>query len=283
CQLQSSIVTNGMLLDSDTSQQLYEAGISHIQITLDGDKPIHDKRRITKKGFGTYERILTSLETIPPGMKLHIRVNTDKTNLSGIGKMLKDISSRDISCDFRIYFSVLDECGEGCHGFSKKHNISLLTQDQLMTKLAEYLPLACKLGLTVQLPTSETGVCGAISRQSLVLEPDGTIKKCWKDVGSSEGAIGNIADPIFTENPEHFRWLAHDPLVIDGCPECDTFESCLGGCAWMVKHGIEHQYRCHPTKGSGFEKIRAVTKKLVNDGIAVYKNDSLIPIPNKSI
>ena len=61
-QYNSNITTNGYLLDMETFQQFYDAGITSYQITLDGWK--HDKTRPHVSGKGTLQKILDNLMAI---------------------------------------------------------------------------------------------------------------------------------------------------------------------------------------------------------------------------
>lgn len=51
----SDIITNGLLLKPEYFEKLIKANVTHIQVTIDGPKETHDKRRITKGGKGTFD------------------------------------------------------------------------------------------------------------------------------------------------------------------------------------------------------------------------------------
>ncbi len=276
CSYGASIITNATLLTPSIAKQLLQSGITHAQVTLDGCKHDHDNRRIGPKHQPTYEKILEALTYFPPEMKLHLRINVDSTNLHGIPAMLNDIATKHIQCDLRIYFAKLDDCGEGCRGFGQDHKHELISENALLNYIAAFLPVACDLGLTIQLPTTETGVCGAVSRQAVVVEPDGTLKKCWKDVGSSQGRVGHLDDPLSVDDPEQLSWLTYDPLSLEGCPQCELFDTCMGGCAWMVRNNVSHTMRCHPFKG-GIEQIKDAVRELVDNGRADFIDGHVRP------
>lgn len=57
----SSIVTNGYLLTPEIAKKLAEYQIKNIQVTLDGPKETHDKRRILANGEGSFEKIINNI------------------------------------------------------------------------------------------------------------------------------------------------------------------------------------------------------------------------------
>lgn len=57
----SDIITNGLLLTLENFEILMKCKIISIQITIDGPKETHDKRRITKDGKGSFDVIFNNL------------------------------------------------------------------------------------------------------------------------------------------------------------------------------------------------------------------------------
>jgi len=76
----SNIVTNGYLLDGDVAEELKGYGVHHAQITLDGSKTTHNKRRPLKGGGPTFSRILSNIAAASKHLDIAIRVNVDKRN-----------------------------------------------------------------------------------------------------------------------------------------------------------------------------------------------------------
>lgn len=73
----SSIITNGYLLDVNTANILKNNHVDEIQITIDGPKPIHDKRRPLANDGGTFDTIMEHLLQIKGILPVNIRINTD--------------------------------------------------------------------------------------------------------------------------------------------------------------------------------------------------------------
>lgn len=58
----ASMVTNGYLLTPTITQKLVDLKINHIQITLNGDKSVHDSRRVLADKSGTFDTIIHNIK-----------------------------------------------------------------------------------------------------------------------------------------------------------------------------------------------------------------------------
>jgi len=59
----NSIITNGYLLTDSNARMLSSvAGVTTVQVTIDGTKDIHDKRRTLEGGQGTYDVIMQNIK-----------------------------------------------------------------------------------------------------------------------------------------------------------------------------------------------------------------------------
>ncbi|MCM1236362.1 MAG: hypothetical protein NC124_11505 [Clostridium sp.] len=55
------MVTNGYFLTKDVAQKLAKLKVSSLQVTIDGPKHVHDKRRVLAGGEGTFDKIIQKL------------------------------------------------------------------------------------------------------------------------------------------------------------------------------------------------------------------------------
>lgn len=60
----TSLITNGTLVTHEIIDNLIRYNCKTVQITLDGVKEIHDKRRMYKSGEGSFELIIENLKLI---------------------------------------------------------------------------------------------------------------------------------------------------------------------------------------------------------------------------
>ena len=76
----SSITTNATLIDTNKVDLLRRAGITNMQITIDGPKDVHDNRRIGVDGNPTFDKIIRFIDSNKDIFSIVIRINVDKTN-----------------------------------------------------------------------------------------------------------------------------------------------------------------------------------------------------------
>lgn len=99
CEYVASCVTNATLLTEDIVRQFKLIGISSVQITLDGNEPYHNKVRYYRDGRGTFNDILKNIVIASKYLKVIIRLNIDKFNISCLDNLFYSISKTDINRD----------------------------------------------------------------------------------------------------------------------------------------------------------------------------------------
>ncbi|WP_353301107.1 SPASM domain-containing protein [Thermus thermophilus] len=209
-----------------------------VQITLDGDAPYHDQRRHLLTGEGSFERILANLRLfLGKPVFVHIRVNVDVRNREGVPALLKRLAEEGLAHqeNLRVYFAPVTSTAPPSHGVKG----FCFTRKDFARIEPEYFTLAESLGLaTLPYPSLQLGGCVAAHPEGFVVEPDGTLQKCWDTVGQPEFAVGNLLeyDPLqLAENPVYQRWMSWDPFSEKlACSRCTWLPACMGGCPLKV-------------------------------------------------
>lgn len=234
----ASLITNGYLLDEGKVADMIRYRIHLVQITLDGDAPYHDQRRHLLTGEGSFERILANLRLfLGKPVFVHIRVNVDVRNREGVPALLKRLAEEGLAHqeNLRVYFAPVTSTAPPSHGVKG----FCFTRKDFARIEPEYFTLAESLGLaTLPYPSLQLGGCVAAHPEGFVVEPDGTLQKCWDTVGQPEFAVGNLLeyDPLqLAENPVYQRWMSWDPFSEElACSRCTWLPACMGGCPLKV-------------------------------------------------
>lgn len=234
----ASLITNGYLLDEGKVADMVRYRIHLVQITLDGDAPYHDQRRHLLTGEGSFERILANLRLfLGKPVFVHIRVNVDVRNREGVPALLKRLAEEGLAHqeNLRVYFAPVTSTAPPSHGVKG----FCFTRKDFARIEPEYFTLAESLGLaTLPYPSLQLGGCVAAHPEGFVVEPDGTLQKCWDTVGQPEFAVGNLLeyDPLqLAENPVYQRWMSWDPFSEElACSRCTWLPACMGGCPLKV-------------------------------------------------
>jgi len=139
-EFETQIVTNGVLLDINTAFFLKEHEVGRIQITLDGPKNVHDKRRMRKNGKGTFELIFENILRILESQiidKVSLRINFDRDNVNYIPELLNLLSEKNLQSRLELSFGIItsivnkEEQAEKMNAHIKKH---ILNEEQIVEK-----------------------------------------------------------------------------------------------------------------------------------------------------
>lgn len=181
CTLEAYVVTNGYLLDRDRIKELQEHQIDWMQITIDGNAEIHDKKRSLANGDRTYGRIVQNLnEALKLGMKIVLRINLDEESVQMPMSVLEEIPSQ-----YRHLVTV-----NFCNIFQVQEKISLYP---LLYK-------AIMMGYQYGGRNNHYEGCIAGKKQSLIVDTDGNILICSNAQGEpASGKLENDGKVVYKD------------------------------------------------------------------------------------
>lgn len=245
------IVTNGSLMDEEKIKYFIENDFKTIQITLDGNEEIQNKRRPMKNGGNSYKVIISNLDKAytyckdnKKNINIVIRINIDQDNISIYPKLHKMLEERYDGM-FCIYPAFVKNYLEAdCHANN------CLTFE----KSADFIiNLAKEYGIyTFNLFPKHNIVMGCPAQKvnTYVIDTEGNMYKCWDDIYIENRKLGNIVtgikdihnvNPMFILNSSGFE--------NEKCKNCLFLFSCMGGCARsrFTNEQVEYQFNplCH--------------------------------------
>lgn len=202
----AQMFTNGVLLTSERARILADLGLSHVQISFDGQGADHDRYRRDRAGRGTYTRTITNLGRAveaSPTIDYVARLNVSGSNIDSLRALIDELHGL-VGCDsVQLRFGLLDDIGIGFD------DASTLTERATADLLAVVLH-AVDLGFTVA-PLASVAKCrycsipGGVS--GCVINADGTLYSCWESVGRDGYEVGTI-DSGYLPHPElNGRWV----------------------------------------------------------------------------
>lgn len=265
--LGQNMITNGTTLNSQMRKRLSNLGIKKLQITVDGLKEDHDKKRPFRRSMAVEDNKLNILQQKPSGCGgcsssnkehkrssfdkiienfpgLHedgfvvsVRVNLNEENIHSFWKLRDTLSKyRNIN----VYPARINGCEEA--NLSKEK-------------------FAC-METSALAPFSGTS-CMASQSYNLGISQNGLLSKCWEHITNEEHTVGDVG------NLELARLGYIDdysPAKDPDCSSCPVLPSCWGGCRAYNKF-FDKGYIAKNYDGCSFAKwnIRDKILKMYRD------------------
>ena len=227
------MISNGWLLTPDVSEWLVEIGVTSVQITLDGPRDVHNKRRPKLGGQATFDRILENLSGADPRLNFSVRVNTDQQNAENVSELFDQLDAAGLRGRVNVYFAPVMPYTEIC---ADTAGDCIVGQD--WSRLNANLRLASvKRGYGgPALPSSKSSVCIADNPRGWVIAPTGLIYKCWNDVTQPDNAVLDLASGEQSDRMklELKKWQDWSPFKLSECTDCKVLPQCHSGCAHLA-------------------------------------------------
>jgi len=227
-----ALITNGTLINNDKLMNIINK-INMIQITLDGVKDIHDKRRVYCTGLGTFDIIINNLILLREHYNndILIRCNADKENFESIKKLFNYFRQESL-------FDLITGVDIG-HVYSSQENIKKNKCETLLSKegderIKELFEYAASKGYRIS-RNYVNGPCMGLAINGYAIDENLNIYSCPGFLYEEpEGLIDNNGEMKIIHN----RWFEIINEVPYQClSNCKYVPICYGGCRWMAKEG----------------------------------------------
>jgi len=235
----NAIQTNGTLIDAQWAE-FFKTHNFLVGVSLDGPKEIHDERRLTGSGKGSYQMVMRGVEYLKKaGVNFNILTVIHEKNVDKGKEIMRFFLEENfthvqfIPCmDFTSqnpgrptkYAISPEQYGKFlCEIFDIWYNngnpkISIRFFDNMLAAYVNQIPEMCQLQKT----------CPKL----LVLEPDGKAYPC--DFYMNEDyLLGNMYETSLIEILESPKWkdfLSLKPALSKDCQTCEFIHLCNGGC-----------------------------------------------------
>lgn len=229
------VVTNGTLADEKFVSDCERLHIANLQITLDGEREIHNQYRFLKANHGeTFDVILGNLANFCSNVRSDVasvlRVNLTDENYATIPEMLDEIP--DVVRDncvllFRWVYSHSEGRSPGVEFSENKKGTTPYRN------LAPLYELAASKGFTAN--SFDEGpsynFCECDFDHSFQVNYDGDLFMCTHSMNKSE-IIGNIFDGFGSQRnlSRYARFINANPFSDPECCNCKILPLCKGGC-----------------------------------------------------
>ncbi len=253
----AAIITNGYFLTPPVVGVLLSCGVNSIQVTLDGSKEQHDKRRMLKNGDATFDTIVNNLVSIKGLLNFPIilRINTDRSNKDDVASIITVLKSTDLLTSVRPYLAPVQNIND-------QYDHSICINNAEFSNLSFDFIVRNRLGIENQLPEQIANYCGADFNNSYVIDSNGTIYKCWSDLGNEGKSIGTLSKGLL-QNSTFLEYMLYDATKDPRCSKCPYLPICMGGCPYQ-RLGNSHA-RCTQMKYLLEKYMSEIPQLLSND------------------
>jgi len=261
-QFEHGIITNGELLDFEILSFLNRYNLDRVQITLDGPKDTHNKRRVRKNGKGTFDNIM---KNILSGFsqkllkKVYLRINFDRQNVDSMPELFDFLVKHNLQKKIELSFGIITPtiCKESGQRVADIYFKQFgLSSNENADKYLWLCEEAKKRGFDIPQEYLAGPWCTARKIHSAVIEPDGTLLKCISTVGRKEFVFGDIFSTSKTYD-SRFSNFSYLKECLSG--DCPFVPICGGDCRFEAYIASGNLSRPHCRR----ELIEKINKGLV--------------------
>jgi len=187
----SDATTNGYLLTPTLASRLLDLGVSRYQISFDGPREWHDRKRVLAGGKGTFDRIwgnLLALRTLEREFTITIRVHVDRENVQAMREFIDECGGA-FGSDHRFEMFIR---GLSRLGGANDADLAVFEPGEGEAVFQELRSHARSRGLrTTQFSPSDS-VCYAARGNSYVVRANGRLNKCTVSLEHPNNQVGHI-------------------------------------------------------------------------------------------
>jgi uncharacterized protein len=246
-----ALVTNGYHL-ADYLDLLRPQQFREIQVTLDGTREVHDRRRPLRDrrpgGPGTFDRITAGVgRALEQGHTVNLRVVLDRENMPGLPGLARFAAERGWSGSGRFKTQLgrnyeLHACQADRRRLYDRASFygELYRLMRAHPEVVEFHRPAFSFSRFLfengELPRPLFDACPACKTE-WAFDHTGAIYPCTATVGKQEEALGRFYPEARLDHRKVQRWRRRDITTIPRCRDCPVSLTCGGGCGAVAGGG----------------------------------------------
>lgn len=235
-------VTNGYDF-VDYVDILKKAKVKEIQFTLDGSRDVHDMRRATANGKGTFDKVIAGIDAaIKNGFPVNLRTVVDLENIQDLVQLAEYLDAKGwLDLPPERFKTQIGRNYELFSCYAKPQH--LMTQTELWAEysaLSKRYPVLAKFHRpnfyvvrhivdTGELFIASFDTCPA-AKTEWVFDLNGEIYGCTASCGREEYLLGTYYPEVKLNDTAIASWQKRDVQTIEKCKSCKFDVICGGGC-----------------------------------------------------
>ncbi|MFJ4680342.1 radical SAM protein [Kitasatospora sp. NPDC088783] len=240
------MATNGSLLTTRKLAQLHDdCGLREMDVTIDGPREVHDRRRVLKNGSTSFDRCVgvlseTAARGLAPELRITVRVNVDTGNEAQVPRLLQDLAAAGFGTpQFSLQFMPVHSWGNDISSVE-------IGARKYAEQEAGWLRSAQQLGLRfLPLPTATRATtCIATTRSGEVHDPGGKVYSCSEHPlvpGAQDSEVIARTEDLVGAGPRPSGrfddWYDQVANPSQPCHRCPFLPICGGSCPKLWREG----------------------------------------------
>ncbi|MEU8034696.1 radical SAM protein [Streptomyces sp. NPDC049099] len=241
----ASVVSNGTRWPHDVGGFVARHRIREVQISFDGLKDNHDRRRRyrpvhrTEQDLSSFDQAVSLVDELVQHTRVDLRYNADRGNAADLeGFIALAVSRGWFEAPYRCVLMVAKlSAYSDRSAFLRPHELGAEEFEELQAVAERLLPEEAQddQDIVAGFPYPKTSVCGALAPDSAVLGADGLEYRCGLQVGETHRAVGTFRRNLplvggAGPGADGAWWDSFDPTKLPTCSRCSFLPVCWGGC-----------------------------------------------------
>lgn len=252
----ASVISNGTSWPSDVGGFVERHRIRQVQISFDGMRRHHDRRRRyadDSSRTSSFDQAVALVDALLDHARVDLRFNTDRGNAADVLPFVRFARAR--GWFDRRFPAVIQPARLAAYSersqFMRKAELRLDEYDALRgavrAEVAGTTPVE-EAEAPDGYPFPKSSVCAALASDSVVVGADGDLYRCGLQVGESDRSVGRLGGstriplPLLETRPrdDGAWWATFDPTTLPTCSRCSFLPICWGGCPKKHLEGDQH-------------------------------------------
>jgi uncharacterized protein len=252
-----SLATNGYFITKQIVKELNSLNFSSLQITVDGTRDEHNKIRYTKYDNDTYSSVINGIKIASQKLKVIIRFNVNKDNVSSFDDFLLDLQNHSVNNEnIEIFVKPIRPKQDS------SFCCDLINDSDFNKNELAFYEIAKNKGFKYSIhPNFNSNLrCLFHHINSFVIDPNLNLYKCAAHVSLNDKKVGiiNNSEAVEITNLKYFiKTLSYSPIAIKECRDCSVLPICFGKCPLIWDETNQPvDIGCIPDKVSYIDKFQ---------------------------
>jgi len=252
-----SVATNATTLTEMADLFGPEQGrIRNVQVTLDGDRLMHDSNRVPPSGEPTFDQTIAAVrQLIESKVSVSLRVHIHQGMLQSARNLVEYLKAEKLlgHPQVAVYFSPINTFGSDANSPEESEMFGSLFQEvaAITNRPPSNLDFMSRfLDMQEKKILPKVRFCGAGQDNFFIVDPLGDLYGCYEEAGHRERRIGSLSNGRLRFRSLKDTYSRRHLLNLPECIRCPAALFCGGGCpseARLQKGSMFKSY-CHQNR-----------------------------------